>query len=250
VITFKLIRFLFVLNVSYDFILSFVDSVCPTTMKCICRHYGITRWPSRKINKVNRSLSKLKQVNELVQEQAGAHSSSGRDSINSRTTEGPCPVPEQSQPQLGRVLLEDSGSSKDLEDLCGEAPLHNLLTVTIKASYKEDIIRFRFVVPGSLVMLREDVSGRLKIEIGTFEIKYLDDDQQWVKLASDSDLEECMEIARVSSKYRIVRLLVSDIGVNLGSSCESTGGVNELNLYSNCKLYLCRVFVSLALHFG
>jgi PB1 domain len=177
-------------------------------------------------------------------------SSSGRDSINSRTTEGPCPVPEQSQPQLGRVLLEDSGSSKDLEDLCGEAPLHNLLTVTIKASYKEDIIRFRFVVPGSLVMLREDVSGRLKIEIGTFEIKYLDDDQQWVKLASDSDLEECMEIARVSSKYRIVRLLVSDIGVNLGSSCESTGGVNELNLYSNCKLYLCRVFVSLALHFG
>ncbi|KAJ3700944.1 hypothetical protein LUZ61_004649 [Rhynchospora tenuis] len=242
--------------------------VCPTTMKRICRHHGITRWPSRKINKVNRSLTKLKQVIESVQEQGGAHgaftlpslttplaipgsnldpslpiqnnssppnntnntpgqpsrskSSSGEDSINSRTTEGSCPIPEPPQAPLCGMLLEDSGSSKDLKDLCGEGPVQNLPTVTIKASYKDDIIRFRFIVPGSLVVLREEVSCRLKLEIGTFEIKYLDDDQEWVKLACDADLEECMEIARVSSKNGFVRLLVSDIGINLGSSCEST----------------------------
>ncbi|KAM3329616.1 hypothetical protein ACQJBY_026576 [Aegilops geniculata] len=325
--------------------------VCPTTMKRICRQHGISRWPSRKINKVNRSLSKLKQVIESVQgsdaafnltsitgplptipvgpssdsfnkekaseskaehsncavdgdrdsslqksQENGSHfgalmsqqgfadtgnnvqleadkaslsrSSSGEGSINSRTSEGSCqgspanqtfvcqPIAsmflEPQEPQLNpegftkepfqepelplsRMLIEDSGSSKDLKNLFGSAigqpmlappsnfgPMRNSGTVTIKASFKEDIVRFRFPCSSSVMALKDEVAKRLRMDAGMFDIKYLDDDHEWVKLACNADLEECIEISRHSGTH-VIRLLVSDVAAHIGSSCGSSG---------------------------
>ncbi|CAN4127183.1 unnamed protein product [Withania somnifera] len=376
--------------------------VCPTTMKRICRQHGISRWPSRKINKVNRSLSKLKRVIESVQgadgtfsltslapnslpvavgsiswpagmtgspckaseyheeknefsnhgtpasnEEAepsnqmsnqmlgsriigngelspkqndfvreGSHRSrtgsfSREDSAGTPTSHGSCQgspfpanesspqnelvnsptqesvmkvegslepaqqreinlstsflmpglyIPEQTQQPFRGMLVEDAGSSHDLTNLCpaGDVmfdervpesswtnpPCSNGITkdlvplpaekmpqfstrpevtsVTIKATYKEDIIRFRLSLNSGLFKLKEEVAKRLKLEVGTFDIKYLDDDHEWVLIACDADLQESVEISR-SSGSNVVRLLVHDIMPNLGSSCESSG---------------------------
>ncbi|KAJ0986145.1 hypothetical protein J5N97_004501 [Dioscorea zingiberensis] len=332
--------------------------VCPTTMKRICRQHGISRWPSRKINKVNRSLSKLKRVIESVQGAEGtfnltslscpipvavgsiswpaslggskqrtgtlrekelsphhspkrddqhnsltvhekfisnqtgyqpepgqnadcskSRSSSGEGSVNSHTSQGSCqgspiietclgvpisssnieqglnigdclgsipnaaalcsapdPLVVADQSLLGGMLIEDSGSSKDLKNLFATvegcldelllapdnnppqpAVIQDLRTVTIKASYKEDIIRFRLPCNAGVVALKDEVAKRLKLDIGLFDIKYLDDDHEWVVLACDADLEECMEVARLSGG-RLIRLAVHDVVAVLGSS--------------------------------
>lgn len=381
--------------------------VCPTTMKRICRQHGISRWPSRKINKVNRSLSKLKWVIESVQGTEGTfdltplttsplhvadgtiswpsnlNGSNQQTSPNSKPPEyhgnrngsPTCRKPgsdgqagfedqllgyrilsqekltvqNRFSPELGRgsnrskkrsgsrdgsagtptshdscqgspenesapvkdpsvspvhercikaggspglalqqikeqnlstaysipdalvateahepfggMLIEDAGSSKDLRNLCPAvaeaivdervpesswtdppcfnmlptqmfaAPLHaipqatprqEMKSVTIKATYREDVIRFRISLSSGIVELKEEVAKRLKLEVGTFDIKYLDDDQEWVLIACDADLLECMDVSR-SSSSNIIRLSVHDANANLGSSCESTG---------------------------
>ncbi|KAK7391359.1 hypothetical protein VNO78_19774 [Psophocarpus tetragonolobus] len=381
--------------------------VCPTTMKRICRQHGISRWPSRKINKVNRSLSKLKRVIESVQGAEGAFglnslsksplpiavgsfpepstpnkhgqpaslsirpsepqtkenelnvpetletnrqsgmedqflagktqnlekvingkggstrefgkepkrtrtgSGSSEDSTNPTSHDSyhdsppdessplkdifitsnndQCAVLKRSpestlqpttntpnqptaypmldfaaaelQEPFGGMLIEDAGSSKDLRNLCpsvAEVILEEMVpeacgtnlpgpdlspkqsmdtpnkavtpfaarketkTVTIKATYREDILRFRVSLTCGIVELKEEVAKRLKLEVGTFDIKYLDDDHEWVLIACDADLQECMDVSR-SSGSNIIRVLVHEITSNLGSSCESSG---------------------------
>ncbi|KAB2067031.1 hypothetical protein ES319_A09G199300v1 [Gossypium barbadense] len=332
--------------------------VCPTTMKRICRQHGISRWPSRRINKVNRSLSKLKCVIESVQgttdstfglaspassplpvtvgsvswpsslkgsnqqnspkskplEPQGEKDDStqgsngqalvedwllgGRtssqelfpqlnglspnmdereevmrcqreESADMPTSRGLCQgglnvsatfsMPEallatECQEPFGGMLVEGAGSSKDLRNLCPSAaeaavdetppPYSDLAlkqatttytrstpnltarqektSVTVKATYREDIIRFRISLTSGIVELKEEVAKRLKLDVGTFEIKYLDEDNEWVLIACDSDLQECLDVS-ISSGSNMVRLSVQSAMANLGSSCESTG---------------------------
>lgn len=157
------------------------------------------------------------------------------------------------------MLLEDAGSSKDLRNLCpsfseahgddaiperswvnppssrlsmtaagnnamppGLLARQESKTITIKATFREDMIRFRFSLTSNIVELKEEVAKRLKLDVGTFEIKYLDDDHEWVLVACDSDLQECLDISKLSGS-NMIRLLVHDISGNLGSSCESSG---------------------------
>ncbi|KAL5152403.1 Protein NLP8 [Glycine soja] len=339
--------------------------VCPTTLKRICRQHGIPRWPSRKINKVNRSLKKIQTVLDSVQgvegglkfdpsmgafvaggsiiQEIDAHKSTikdpvpvaqdafsvrpapcsegenfsiklegklkktnvssvnySEDSKSMAINDGSCQTaslctkvqdcPEQAC--LGSVLakehdkriLNKGGLSveKFKRNIVGQSSktligdemdigvdgddgvvernhptssslidssngsgsmMHSSSSgsqsfknqdqskvkstivdsrskLIVKATYREDTIRFKFDPCAGCFSLYEEVAARFKLQNGLFQLKYLDDEEEWVMLVNNADLQECIEILD-DIGTRSVRFLVRDMPSVLGSSGSS-----------------------------
>ncbi|XP_042489209.1 protein NLP9-like [Macadamia integrifolia] len=96
----------------------------------------------------------------------------------------------------------------------------NGAAITVKATYKDDTVRFKFDPCVGCFQLFEEVAKRFKLPTGGFQLKYLDDEEEWVVLVSDSDLQECLEIMD-SIGSRNVKLMVRDLSSAEGSSASS-----------------------------
>ncbi|KAL1149039.1 hypothetical protein V6Z11_A10G164700 [Gossypium hirsutum] len=322
--------------------------VCPTTLKRICRQLGIPRWPSRKINKVNRSLRKIQTVLDSVQgglkfdpttgefiaagtvmqevdtqktlvlsnknlpirisepldleKSSAASLESCPDEENSvvkleedecslggnysmaarsvlvpstceevkqsgvpcidyagsfqaaslRTADRTCP--ENADDEINIRMEADDGNAEhnhqptyssmtDSSDGSGsmshgsssssqsfdEAKNFEMKTIcvdssskiTVKATYKDDTVRFKFEPSAGCFELYEEIARRFKLQTGTFQLKYLDDEEEWVMLVSDSDLQECLEVMEYVGTHN-VKFQVRDVPCAIGSS----GGSN------------------------
>ncbi|XP_057749129.1 protein NLP9-like [Arachis stenosperma] len=280
--------------------------VCPTTLKRICRQHGIARWPSRKINKANRSLKKIRTVLDSVQgvegglkfdpykggfmsvgssnQEINAHKSSlfrkkcsvkypdpasgSKDSKPIAMGDGglrqepfPVSILESSwcdiayhspnslvademetylngADKLGEhynpttssmtdssngscsILRSSSSASGKFENrkhLKAKSPcVDSGSKIIVKAAYGEDLIRFKFDPAAGCLQLYEEVAARLKLQIGSFQLKYLDDEEEWVRMVNDSDLEDCIEMLD-DLGTRAVKLLVHDMPSGLSS---------------------------------
>ncbi|KAG8481310.1 hypothetical protein CXB51_026072 [Gossypium anomalum] len=93
--------------------------------------------------------------------------------------------------------------------------------ITVKATYKDDTVRFKFEPSAGCFELYEEIARRFKLQTGTFQLKYLDDEEEWVMLVSDSDLQECLEVMEYVGTHN-VKFQVRDVPCAIGSS----GGSN------------------------
>lgn len=215
--------------------------VCPTTMKRICRQHGISRWPFRKIAKANRSLDKIKRVFESVPGSSNPMAASTPAATASHqapavaTARGDHALPCLSS-ALGVASSQGSchAPPPPPRDAALRTPLHGVDAgvVTVKASYKGDIIRFRVPSSAGVATVKREVAKRLGLEASEFDVKYLDDDNEWVLLSCDADFQECLDVVPALSgtstssgsgaAQPVIRLMVQELAEIDGSSCGSS----------------------------
>ncbi|CAN8312730.1 unnamed protein product [Cochlearia groenlandica] len=158
-----------------------------------------------------------------------SHSSSSSQCYSSETQLNSSETTGPAQADIGCVL-EKANSKTELQSpsldatLLSRSSLENtpqgthLLSssqdddfLRIKVSYGDEKIRFRIQNSRRLKDLLWEIGKRFSIEdMSRYDLKYLDEDNEWVLLTCDEDVEECVDVCRTTPSHTIkLMLLVS-----------------------------------------
>lgn len=109
-------------------------------------------------------------------------------------------------------IVDNPGRHSCIED--------EILKILVKVTYKGETIRFKLTLGFGFSELCEEIGKRYNMSPGTFKLKYLDDEEEWVLMASDADLHECIDIMK-SCDGHVMKLLIVDLVPYLGCSSGS-----------------------------
>jgi hypothetical protein len=130
----------------------------------------------------------------------------------------------QQEPNL---LLQNSTCSLDTLPVLPESSSHNSRDgggFKVKATFGDEKIRFSLHPNWTFGDLQMEIGRRFNLDdISRVDLKYLDDDREWVLLTCDADFQECTDIYRASQSHTIRLCLQHASNPSLGSPFGSNG---------------------------
>ncbi|KAF5753824.1 putative transcription factor Nin-like family [Helianthus annuus] len=82
--------------------------------------------------------------------------------------------------------------------------ISNIKMVTVKATFKDDMIKFQFPTSSGLLELEHEVARRIKLKSRRPHLKYRDEDNDLILLACDADLQQLLGFAANNSTIRLI----------------------------------------------
>ncbi|KAL0349011.1 UNVERIFIED_CONTAM: protein NLP7 [Sesamum angustifolium] len=94
---------------------------------------------------------------------------------------------------LTRAANKSSPGPKRQFSMSNSDPPSDSGFVIVEADFEGDTMKFKFPFSSGMEKLEEEVARRLKLNVTSFRMKYLDGEGKWILLACDDDLQLCME---------------------------------------------------------
>ncbi|PWA58850.1 NIN-like protein [Artemisia annua] len=93
---------------------------------------------------------------------------------------------------------------KDNGAIHDPSPVKRNEKTVIKAEYADDIIKLHLrISEATFVTVENEIGKKFKLKHGTFKIKYLDEDEEWILMTSDQDLSDCIQNSRNVDRYAV-----------------------------------------------
>ncbi|TYJ44512.1 hypothetical protein E1A91_A03G230500v1 [Gossypium mustelinum] len=201
----------------------------PELSSPICSNNG----PSSTLKLSNHSMSSEPGLETAVFSQGATASKSPLSSSSQSSGSSTCcssGAKQQSTSINALGGMEDPGGP--LKSVIGEAKLHasnqhemKLLQhqtggdLRVKAMFGQVKLLFGLQPNWGFIDLQREIAKHFNIEdVDRINLKYLDDDNEWVLLTCDADLEECIDIYKSSQTHTIKISLHQVSNLNLGSS--------------------------------